>query len=168
MLIFQSVKNHDDHQLNIAENSMISANSKSSSVKYHHDENALMIDQKIRANIYQIRPLLRYVAVKVLPYELYASVNYGYCPYCTSSPSSRLRRLDSKGKINRTLFSSLDSLSLGLNCLLELPKNTWHVWLQFRHSANVERYRGSQGGNVIRSCPSSRGFFCWIEVRSIC
>ena len=51
MLIFQSVKNHDDHQLNIAENSMISANSKSSSVKYLHDENALMSDQKIRANV---------------------------------------------------------------------------------------------------------------------
>ena len=49
MLIFQSVKNHDDHQLNIAENSMISANSKSSSVKYLHDENALISDQKIWA-----------------------------------------------------------------------------------------------------------------------
>ena len=49
MLIFQSVKNHDDHQLNIAENSMISANTKSSSVKYHHDENTLISDQKIRA-----------------------------------------------------------------------------------------------------------------------
>ena len=52
MLIFQSVKNLDDHQLNIAENSMISANSKSSSVKYLHDENALMSDQKIRANMH--------------------------------------------------------------------------------------------------------------------
>ena len=53
MLIFQSVKNLDDHQLNIAENSMISANSKSLSVKYLHDENVLMIDQKIRAIISQ-------------------------------------------------------------------------------------------------------------------
>ena len=35
--------------LSVAENSMISANSKSSSVKYLHDENALMSDQKIRA-----------------------------------------------------------------------------------------------------------------------
>ena len=64
MLIFQSVKNHDDHQLNIAENSMISANTKYSSVKYHHDENTLISDQKIRA----IEQLFRTLASLAIPW----------------------------------------------------------------------------------------------------